>query len=309
MLTTLFNSFKMQEISTPIVIHRDLCEQNESSLEEIMSTHFNYFILHLLKICQKKLAARHQPISGFVSRHSIDSSIKMTDFKTSFDAITEVVGIQIYSFLRPKDLQSLSHTTRRFATEVREKLVRICMEVLPLEYVFPHHSSMLQQRMSFSNGHSFHSHDDFLDYIVGKVHDQGFLLRGTSTIEESFVDLRHAHNRNDRDIVLHQQGDENFEFYYDHTIREADANLNPNFWVGCISAFMRAGHVTKEWARCILSLEDIITVRSRKYKYSIDPMTHSTERYVYEEASIFISTPNEGEKIEIKLSTLYVGWM
>ena len=158
------------------------------------------------------------------------------------------------------------------------------MEVLPLEYV----CQSDQRRVSFSNGHSFPSENNFLDYIVGKIHDDGFRVRGTSTIEESSAGLRKrfVHHKH---VIAHRQGDEHKTF----TCVRVPTSVGRIF-ARLYSQFI-GGHVIKEWTHCMLLLEETI-VRSRYYL--IYPNSPADDAWM--EGSILISTPNEGEEMEIQ---------
>ena len=219
----------------------------------------------------------------------------MTDSKTSFGAITDVVGIQMYSFLSPKDLQSLSHTTRHFATEVREKLVQICMELLPLKSVDPIDG---KQWVSVSKGHSFDSCDDFFDSIVGGIHGDGLRLHGTGTMEESSIGLREEFIHRDYDRVpsstyLYRQGDERSEYCCEASYNRVVSNQTCIIAASNLRQFSSSTvHSIEEWVRCILSLEDT-TAGMRGYHHPTKGMVQ------YVEKSIMISTPNEGEEMEI----------
>ncbi|KAL3805847.1 hypothetical protein HJC23_007808 [Cyclotella cryptica] len=109
----------------------------------------------------------------------------------TLEKVTDVIGLEIYSFLHPRDLFSLSSTTHCIFDGIRKNLMQVALRQLPL--ILDDHLDRMEYRVIASNVHSFPSREKLLSHVLEKVETAELNVAGL-TLEESLIIAREVLN-------------------------------------------------------------------------------------------------------------------
>ena len=122
-------------------------------------------------------------VNNFISVHcgDVDGKAQHTNFNISqtcktcpnptFDEILDIVGIDFYKYLTPKDLFSVGICSHQRFDEVCKNIIQIFMQHLPLEL-----GEGTKSLISFSKRHSFSSKEQMIDYFADRIKASGIRL-------------------------------------------------------------------------------------------------------------------------------------
>eukprot|EP00584_Thalassiosira_punctigera_P005600 CAMPEP_0172530486 /NCGR_PEP_ID=MMETSP1067-20121228/4207_1 /TAXON_ID=265564 ORGANISM="Thalassiosira punctigera, Strain Tpunct2005C2" /NCGR_SAMPLE_ID=MMETSP1067 /ASSEMBLY_ACC=CAM_ASM_000444 /LENGTH=265 /DNA_ID=CAMNT_0013314705 /DNA_START=386 /DNA_END=1183 /DNA_ORIENTATION=+ len=122
-----------------------------------------------------------------------DATDDAEDINGSTDAITianvlDVIGIEVYKFLLPKDLHLFSLANHHVFDEVSKGLIQACLRQLPPNFV----CRGIDHTISFNTRHSFPEKGPLMDHLLGKIKTAELKMVGTEsqTAEESLARAR-----------------------------------------------------------------------------------------------------------------------
>mmetsp|Transcript_12179 Transcript_12179/g.24992 ORF Transcript_12179/g.24992 Transcript_12179/m.24992 type:complete len:243 (+) Transcript_12179:67-795(+) len=103
----------------------------------------------------------------------------------SLQSVIDIIGIEIFSNLEPKDVCNLSQTSQYLSHEINTNLVKICSRYLPL-----HLGTGTNYLAQFSKECSYPSKQELLNDLLQKIEKSGLILSGTDNMADSLTKTR-----------------------------------------------------------------------------------------------------------------------
>ncbi len=111
--------------------------------------------------------------------------------------VIDVIGIEIFSNLEPKDLCNLSQTSQYLSNEINTNLLKICSRNLPL-----HLGMETNYLVQFSKECSYSSKQELLNELLQKIEKSGLILTGTDNMASSLTLTRELLSGEQSNVTL-----------------------------------------------------------------------------------------------------------
>ena len=231
----------------------------------------------------------------------------------TMDDVVAGVGVELYTYLEPRDLFTLSCTNRSLRDDIDKDLFTVCSRQLASLPVDGDDDEVMGSSVVISKDHSFHSRDELSEHLLEKIKLANLRLRygspdfvGTDTLEGTLAKTRQAINDE-----ASRSGSKGWYGIFNNDPAEIwKASLKQPFTVGynfedelrrgrsrgCFidwklrnmdSQGINSKKIVRDWARFIISHQGIV---GREWQWKCDD----------QEVIGFLITRKEGTEIQIK---------